>query len=189
MTNLTEIQSEQELQTLDSYPKRNLSAEWGIAHSSQVGYSISEEYTFEIPELDTSNLIIVNPNFIEVQKIRKYPFITVFRDQLSNWIYAESFNNLLEEKTRSCGVEETLDFVFDTLDDLMISGKHSICNRILERIDIERWPDDILLGILTITLSWKAQLPSRISFYFLVKEKLSKTYHEQEAHRILNGLI
>lgn len=189
MTNLTEVKSDRELQTLDSYPKTNLNPEWSTLYSCQEGYSISEVYTFGIPESDTSNLIVVNPNFVENQKTKRYPFVTIFRDQLSNWIYAESFNNLLEQKILSNELEETLDFVYDTLDDLMISGKYSICNSILERLDIDRWPNEILIGILTITLSWKARLTSRSSLFFRVKEKLAKTYHEQEAYRIIDGLI
>ena len=187
MTYLTEI-SEQDLLSPTSYGYEISRHQYQDIAESVEAYALGGNYTFEIPELDTSSLVVMKPNFNYVRNFGKFPFITVFQDQLFNWIQTESFNYKLEEKVNSKSIEDSLDFVYDTLDDLMIKGNYSICNRILESLDVGKWPNDILIGVLTITLAWKNNLTSRTSFYTLVKEKLMKTYHEQEALKILDGL-
>jgi len=89
---------------------------------------------------------------------------------------------------RTSNVEKTLDYIFNTFDDLLIDEQFDLVNRFLENIDINEFEVNGLVGILVITSAWKDELRLRISFYHQVYELVNSMYLSEEANQILDGL-
>ncbi len=58
---------------------------------------------------------------------------------------------VISSLTESSSREETLDYIFDTFDDLLLAGRFSEVDLILDDIEVDTVPDVFLIGVLTIT--------------------------------------
>lgn len=61
-------------------------------------------------------------------------------------------------------VDKELDIIYDSIDELLSAGKYTTIDMILRHWNHNDEPD-FLVGILTITLAAKSQLPSRAILY------------------------
>ena len=84
-------------------------------------------------------------------------------------------------------IDNKLDFIFNTLDNLLIDKDYKTCNNILEHLclNIDELNIDILVGLLTITYFYKKRLPKRKTLYNLI-ENIVKDIPNNEG--ILDGL-
>lgn len=68
--------------------------------------------------------------------------------------------------------EESLDVIFDALDDLLLKSKFKDCDEALASIVADRLSNAQLLTVLTATLQAKSRLPSRAGLVSRVKSTL-----------------
>lgn len=61
--------------------------------------------------------------------------------------------------------EESLDILFDNLDDLLLSGNIQSCVEFLDKVPVDRLSNAQLLTILTATLPAHSRLPNRGAFF------------------------
>lgn len=81
---------------------------------------------------------------------------------------------------------DILDHIYNSLDELLLSGKYREADVFLCEVDLNRLSaTSQTLSILTITKPWKDQLPTRDSFFDDVKNKLVKENLETD---LLQGL-
>lgn len=98
------------------------------------------------------------------------------------------------ESIKIKGIDGTLDTIFNTIDELLT--KDSIYEQdfaiqvddMLNNLDIGLLPNDILIGILTITFMGTPQLEYRNMFFNEVKLKLLKTMGKPTVDNMLRGL-
>jgi len=63
-------------------------------------------------------------------------------------------------------IDSSLDYVFDTLGDLLIDDKeYNLVDEILKRMIVENFSVNVLTSVLTITFIHRKKLPSRKDFY------------------------
>jgi len=67
---------------------------------------------------------------------------------------------------------KALDILYDDIDQLLLDGEFSKVNLALEQICVPSIPTVLLLGVLTITMTWRTQLPARVRFFKLVQDEL-----------------
>lgn len=85
-------------------------------------------------------------------------------------------------------IENTLDYVFNTIDDLLIDRKFDLINKLFDLIEIKELTIETIVGLLTITLGWKDELSSRTAFFQSAYEFINETNFMQETNLILDGL-
>ncbi len=84
-------------------------------------------------------------------------------------------------------VENTLDYIFDTINDLIIKKQFDLIDSLLEIIEVENLTIDTIVGILTITSNWKNKLTTRNSFYQRAY-KFVNEFLPEESFQIFDGL-
>jgi len=90
------------------------------------------------------------------------------------------------ELYRSGKREESLDIIFDSIDDMLLESKFEDCDKILAEISVAELANPQLLTVLTATAPAKERLPSRQA---LVKRvKLTLNERGGNASRLLAGL-
>jgi hypothetical protein len=82
--------------------------------------------------------------------------------------------------------EESLDIIFDFIDDMLLSSRFSDCDRLLLQLSVEDLSNPQLLTVLTATLAAKEHLASRATFVDRVKSELGR--RGADASRLLAGL-
>jgi hypothetical protein len=104
---------------------------------------------------------------------------------LPKW-YHDAFQP--QPKQRGEIVTDSLDVIYDQLDDMLCAGKFVACNRFLAAVIREPEQRDlsVLIGILTITLGAARKLPNRAKLRELVHRRLVAT--GQNADAALKGL-
>lgn len=110
------------------------------------------------------------------------------KSYLNKRSFFNEFNYNLDKYQRENDIDDCLDYIFQTFDIKLFQNEFSLCDGILEFLNIEEYNTEILLGILTITLVWKEKLALRTSFYEKVKSFLNKKYHKKELLELLIGL-
>jgi len=70
--------------------------------------------------------------------------------------------------------EESLDLIFDALDDLLLKSRFKDCDEVLASIAADRLNNAQLLTVLTATLPAKSRLRSRADFVVRVEATLHK---------------
>ncbi len=83
-------------------------------------------------------------------------------------------------------IDAALDILYDKMDRLLVNREFSVADAAMSSVDIESFPIDISLGLLTITLPAAAKLPSRKLFFQELKQQLRAG--GEDAERILVGL-
>lgn len=83
-------------------------------------------------------------------------------------------------------IDSDLDRVFDRIDAMMRDGKFRLLNELIENINAEDLPIDMLLGILTATLPARSKLPARAKLLDDTRETLTRRGEYKPA--VLAGL-
>jgi len=106
---------------------------------------------------------------------------------LPKW-YLDAFQPQPSIEDRGEIVSDSLDIIFDEIDQLLSKGKFSACNRFLAGVirETEPRPLAVLIGILTATLAADKKLPNRTKLRTLVHRRLLAA--NQNADAALKGL-
>jgi len=100
-----------------------------------------------------------------------------------------SLLNDLKKHTKNKHIDDQLDVIFNTIDDLIIDGKYSEINNMLWKLHGNDFNGDCMVGILTITFRVKHKLPYRSIVYQKTRKKLKKELiSEDKINKILKGL-
>lgn len=83
---------------------------------------------------------------------------------------------------------DVIDFVYNTIDDMLLTNKFREVDIILTELEINKLPKSITLSILTITLPWRDQIPTRYDFYNDAEAYFLTTETSEKATAILVGL-
>lgn len=119
-------------------------------------------------------------HFITEKRLKNSPF--------ESYLKIYSIKSKITELQKSDNIETTLDYIFNTIDDLAIENQFQLINNLLEIIDISDLSIDIIVGVLTITSNWKNEISSRNSFYQQAYDYINELYLAEEANQILCGL-
>ena len=88
----------------------------------------------------------------------------------------------------TAGVGPALRAMYEALDALLLAGHFDRCNAILRRVDPDLTPFSILLGYLTITLPWRANLPERGPCFQRISQAARRQFSARRVERFLQGL-
>ena len=107
--------------------------------------------------------------------------------KLSAW-YLDAFKPRPSEEKRGEVVTDSLDIIYDRLDDLLCANKFAECDDFLVRVaaEPERSPLSALVGVLTVTLAASKKLPHRAHLREVVHKRLLAA--GQKADAALKGL-
>jgi len=102
----------------------------------------------------------------------------------------KEMNKLFEEilKLEKIDRVTTLTFVFNTLEDKMLEGDYNFCDEFMEKIEIEKFNDSTLTGIIIISNPFQDKLKNLKNFILKVKELIYKNHSKEEADTIFLGL-
>lgn len=81
-----------------------------------------------------------------------------------------------------------LDFIYDTLDDLLLDERLSECDALIARVDETRLCAVGLIGLLTVSASASRLLPSRADLFGKVRDRLTEDRGQRETDELLRGL-
>jgi len=73
-------------------------------------------------------------------------------------------DKFFEEINKERHIDDTLDYIFDTLDNLLLDGQFDTCDEILDKFVVEDYDETILVGVLTIVYVWKEKLKNHKDF-------------------------
>lgn len=85
-------------------------------------------------------------------------------------IIAKEFLEKLLYYQNNSHIDDTIDYIFNTLDDLLYEGNAEEVDTILKEIDIPLFSTEILVSIIAITDRYKFFLKRRASFFMKVKK-------------------
>lgn len=85
-------------------------------------------------------------------------------------------------------IDDGLDYLYDTIDDLLLEEQYDTCDAYLKEIDIEQLDPDILVGLLTITYSARDQLRTRGEIFQRISALFEKIMDRAEMIATLRGL-
>lgn len=83
---------------------------------------------------------------------------------------------------------ELLDFLYDTLDDMLLTERFDACDAVLRGADVARLSVEGMIGLLTISLAAKHLLPSRPRLVQRVEVALRAVRAPAEVEALLAGL-
>lgn len=86
--------------------------------------------------------------------------------------------SLEEYEPEDC--DDALDLLFDTVDRWLCSSQFEVVDAFLTEIEVERWPEDLLIGVLSITFPARGKLQARQDYL----ERVGKCMD----HSVLHGL-
>ncbi|MBK8806610.1 MAG: hypothetical protein IPO21_08180 [Bacteroidales bacterium] len=137
---------------------------------------------------DTSNIIAFCTIGRKGHAFEYIPSVAFNHILSKKWIIVNRIKSQILNLQKAGNIENTLDYIFDTFDELLIDNKFDLVNSFFEIIDVNDFEINSLVGILTITTSWKDNLLLRNAFYQEVYELINSMFLSQEANRILEGL-
>lgn len=70
--------------------------------------------------------------------------------------------------------ESGLDAIFDAVDTALLAGRFRECNRALASVNVDEWPTDLLVGLLSITLAASDKLSARAAFFERARRALKE---------------
>ncbi len=149
-----------------------------------------ETYSFydNILKNDTSSVFLLCTNERKGHTFDYIPSVAFNHILTNKWINVNRIKSQIFNLQKAGNIDNTLDYIFDTFDELLIEKKFDLVNSFFEIIDINDFEINSLVGILTITSTWKDNLQLRTSFYQQVYELVNSIYLSQEANHILDGL-
>lgn len=85
-------------------------------------------------------------------------------------------------------IDPGLDYLYKTIDDLLLDEQYATCDAYLQDMDLERLDSDILVGLLTITFSARHDLLKRSNILEAIREMFRSIMPEAEVSATLRGL-
>jgi hypothetical protein len=138
-----------------------------------------------------SNYISIENTFVRTLKTDINPILTeiVFRNRkIESWLKVSNIISNILQKQELGNIEHTLDYIFDTFDDLIIEQKFDIINLLFDIIEINDLYLESIVGLLTITSSCSDEIRSRNTFYNKAYKIINEKYLTEETNQILGGL-
>lgn len=108
---------------------------------------------------------------------------------------AERFLSMVFDADQHLVVEQQLDRIYDQLDDWLLEGRFSLCDRVIELLHTEYTETcldelDLGIGFLTITGPARHRLPARSTFAAGLKEGLrQRGMTDKELAPLFSGLV
>lgn len=103
--------------------------------------------------------------------------------------FIQDFQRDILQKQNDCTIDETLNFIFERIEDKLLNNETLLINHFLITFtELEKYRDEVLLGILTITYLWRKVLSFREPFFQRVDVYFRKNYPLEEAEALLAGL-
>lgn len=99
---------------------------------------------------------------------------------------SDIFINYININSNILSIDRMLDYVFDTIDDLLLGGEFDVVDEIL--FNIGKQNIDISVGILTITTPFQTKLQNRSLFFNMTESSLLEMYGRSRTDKILGGL-
>ncbi len=90
---------------------------------------------------------------------------------------------------RSGQIDAAIDLVFDTIDTLLCEDDFQGCDRLLKVVDADKLSIDLLVAVLSITLTARDHLPERRSLCNRVKARIQRERGARAAEIVLKGLV
>lgn len=116
-------------------------------------------------------------------------WIESVKRHLSNLRFILYFNAGVLKMQNENSIDETVDFIFDCIEDRLLNDERELINGLLgDFTELDQYIDEVLLAILTITYSWRTVLPFRKAFFERVDVYFRKNYSTEEAESLLAGL-
>jgi len=84
-------------------------------------------------------------------------------------------------------IDQSIDVLYDRVDDLLLAGDFGTVDNLLGIIDLDRLDSYLLIGMLSITLAAASKLPSRPEFVEKVRGRLTLLAPDRVG-RLLKGL-
>jgi hypothetical protein len=94
----------------------------------------------------------------------------------------------IEALSRGGKLDAALDIVFDCVDDMLLAGRFSDVDVLLERVPVDRLDPAVLVGFLTITGPARKLLASRAAFVTHVLDQLRGRMDPEELVAVMRGL-
>lgn len=85
-------------------------------------------------------------------------------------------------------LEDAIDLLFEQVDDLLLAGRFNDCDKILQKVDIDRLETNLMIGLLSVTLAAAKELPNRALVMSAIRESLTRS-DPARVERLLNGLV
>lgn len=97
---------------------------------------------------------------------------------------------LLKKLESDVNIDILLNELYTKIDNELRNGNFKYCNSFINlyNLQIDHFPPQLSIGLLTITLMWKVMLPPRESLFARVRSQLIDDYGHAEADKILFGL-
>lgn len=118
-------------------------------------------------------------------KSMNYKDITQIED-LDDFIYA--FNEEFDKLKSKENIEDALDFIFDTIEDMLVAGKTKLVNDAIDNINLSEMYPSVLLALLAITYFWEEHIPNRKYVLRYTQSKIRLEYPEDRATALLDGI-
>ncbi|MDP3445700.1 MAG: hypothetical protein Q8T08_22800, partial [Ignavibacteria bacterium] len=106
----------------------------------------------------------------------------------NNYFNVKRLEARIIEFQETLHIDETLDYIFDNIDDLLMGKQFHVVDLLLELVDPRIFTDEVNVGMLMITSHYKPNLPQRLTFYYRVHDQLMKKYNQSNVSKILDGL-
>lgn len=137
---------------------------------------------------NTANIIMFFAKKHDENTFKYLPTFAFNNSLIKKWLTVNRIKSQITSLQETGDIEKTLDYIFDTFDDLLQRSNFDICNGFFEYVNLKDFSIHSLIGLLTITSTWKDKLPMRKSFYQQVCEIIYSNYLSEEAEQILLGL-
>jgi len=86
------------------------------------------------------------------------------------------------------GVSSALREMYDEIDEFLLAGDFDRCNEILRSVDTDFTPLTILIGYLTITLTWRENLSERGALFQRTRQAALRELSQTRVENLLKGL-
>lgn len=108
----------------------------------------------------------------------------IIQEEFINHINSSNFFIKLGRVYSQTSIDETLDFIFKTIDKMLLEGEFDLCDKILSHVIVENFSIDILLSIATVTFPWRLKLSCRENYIRKLKKHLERVLPINEAKEI-----
>lgn len=108
----------------------------------------------------------------------------IIQEEFINHINTSNFFVKLGRVYSQASIDDTLDFIFKTIDKMLLDGEFNLIDKILSHVIVENFSIDILLSIATVTFPWRHKLSCRDNYIQKIKFHLEKVLPIEEAKEI-----
>ena len=135
-----------------------------------------------------ATMLLLEPEISGQSEIATRAQDNIARPQPAGDVVSAQADEFLEEVYRldHSGETQSATFkVFDYMESLLDKRSFDVCNKLLERVDVNRLSPSLMRSFLTITHPAKDQLPERKRLFTLIEDELTRTRGREIATRLL----